>query len=462
MRTIIACQLWCPIANYSLLCSYSNPPGLERWPFCCTQGLIADMNLVAQVSLALFLSVNVVTIYCHGLLAAGPVFTACYYSSLIALLTYVTSKQTIRIHPADYLMLGVILLCGASAITLLPKPRDAALLFISLAAYPATRGLYGTMRGPYFVLVLAIVIVTGTIVTAYAFGQDSIKSHGRPLIFGQYDHLPLQLAILLAIALLSLLTTPAKIILVGLSTAIPIAVFAAAQVRFAFAALIGALILGAIVSRPHRCRMGTIAIIVVVDIFVGALWQFDLTRQYLSLAAESVGTQTQSVESANSVTSLSAPAPPATSPSTSKSSETPPVDLKGAAIPPTSTVLTCPEVNLKNSIEMRKQLYKEVWTSLPEAGLLGIGLGRFPSRSCIGAEPHNSILQAAIETGLLSGISLVVLIFSVSRSLWPFAKENDDALLALCVLSLAFLVTCSYGQFTTDGLLFVALGYGAS
>ena len=123
----------------------------------------------------------------------------------------------------------------------------------------------------------------------------------------------------------------------------------------------------------------------------------------------------------------------------------------------------CEQVNLNNSIDIRKQLYREAISLVPSAGLAGIGLGHFPDHSCLdNTEVHNSILQTAVEIGIPAGILLAALMAVVFRSLWLLAKNSDDALFALCSVTFAVLISFAYGHVTNDALLFATLGYGAA
>ena len=74
----------------------------------------------------------------------------------------------------------------------------------------------------------------------------------------------------------------------------------------------------------------------------------------------------------------------------------------------------------RNTIEIRKQLYREAFQLLlPQLALIRIGLDRFKERpSCLSEknEVHNSALQVAIEFGWPAGIAFSVLMLLAGRT----------------------------------------------
>ena len=95
-----------------------------------------------QVVFALLYSANVVMIFAHGLFGLGSVFTGVYLASLTAFLILVGWWFWRGSNTVDYL---VAALAALFAISLAVHPphdfKPIALLVLSLAAYPAARGL---------------------------------------------------------------------------------------------------------------------------------------------------------------------------------------------------------------------------------------------------------------------------------------------------------------------------------
>jgi hypothetical protein len=387
------------------------------------------MKTAAQVGLALLLGANAVMIFAHGLFGAGSLFSAVYLMGVTGLLLTLGRWSSLTL--ADYLAIALL---AVSVLSVAMHPptgsKEVVLLMLSFAAYPAGRGMADAMLSRTFLTVLAAMIVAGALVTFLAFGTEATEAHGKPMIFGQFDAAPIQFTTLLAFALFALAISRVRIALITVAVAVPIMIFAAAEVRLTFLALIGALLIGSAVAESRR--LVTIAGVVVAFVLVGMICRMDMTMQYIKYAADSLG-----------VPALSAT-----------------IDTAIDPLPPTPAP-RCEQVNTRNSIDIRKQLYKEAFALLPEAGVTGIGLGRFADQSCVNAEVHNSILQSAIELGIPAGLLFAALILAVCRSLWSPAKKSPDALLALCALSFAVLLSLGHGMLTDSGLLFLVLGYGA-
>jgi hypothetical protein len=217
---------------------------------------------------------------------------------------------------------------------------------------------------------------------------------------------------------------------------VPLTVFAAAQVRLALAVLLVSLVFGALVAPPClRRRLAAIAAVAIIAVLAGAFAHKTVTLEYLRYAEETLG-----LRAAPAVTG--------------------PVQIQGEMalrLPAPG----CPEVNLNNSIDIRKRLYAEAFALLPSAGLTGIGLGRFAETACINTEVHNSVLQASLELGWPAGILLAALIVMAARSLYPLARSRGEALFALLALTSAVLLSCGSGSISEDIFLFLMIGYAA-
>lgn len=373
-----------------------------------------------EIALALLISSNVVVVFAHAWLGASSQFTGVYLVATTGILIVLGRWHSLFF--ADLLWLGLCGLVGVSAIQHAPAILECALVILSLAAYPASRGVPGAMQGRAFVLILVVLVGLGSLLTLVAFGTEATKLHGRPLIFGLYDHVLSQFALLLSLLLFAFACSRTKIGLVAPIFVAPSAILAAAQVRFVFVALISVLVLGSTIASQERRRFLAIAGLVIASVLLGAIWKRDATVVYAKYAAQSIG-------------ATASPSPPDAG---------------------------CSAVNANNSVDVRLQIYREAIAVLPEAGLLGIGLGRFAQKSCLGSEVHNTVLQAAIELGIPAGLALVGLIVAVWTSLFRLVGQSFEVLFALCALSFAVMLSTVYGTLASAGFLFMTLGYGVA
>jgi hypothetical protein len=136
----------------------------------------------------------------------------------------------------------------------------------------------------------------------------------------------------------------------------------------------------------------------------------------------------------------------------------------------------CEETN--NSVSMRRTLIRESLQILPSAGLFGIGLSSFAGISCLTRDPHNSILQAAVEFGPLGGLFLALIASFVGFLhflLWrsaeflhayhiglpqqPSAAVALPTCLALLLGSIFIFAGFSFGYFAGFYLFTIVAGY---
>jgi hypothetical protein len=393
-------------------------------------------NNIGQFGLALLVSANAVAVLAHGMFGLGATFTGACYVVPIALLLCVGRWNAVVLTTADYLALCLFLLCALSSAVHPPADlKQAVLLSVSLAAYAAARGLDPPGHGKIFKLALATIVGTGCLATAFALAASS--DDNRPLVFGQYSAAPTSFTILLVISIFALACSRIRFHLIAVAIVAPVVVFAASQVRFALASMVASLVIGAIAAPRLRRRLVLIAGIVTIFVLAGMGARLHTSTVFLAYAADSFNLPKLAKVLNSNLSASSALSAPTTE--------------------------RCGQINLNNSIDIRKQLYREAISLVPSAGLAGIGLGRFVDHSCLdGTEVHNSMLQMAVEIGIPAGILLAALMAVVFRSLWPLAESSNDALFALCWVSFAVLLSFAYGHVTNDTLLFVTLGYGSA
>jgi hypothetical protein len=333
---------------------------------------------------------------------------------------------------ADRLALAFAAACAISVALHPPSdPKQIVLFVLSLSAYAAARGIPGAMQEHAFFIAAGLIAGSGSILIAVSIEPEQFK----PEIFG-FNHGAVQLATLHALLVLALVCSRLHLALVAIVTSLPLMVFAAAQVRLVLAVLLASLTLGAFVAPPGlRRRLAAIAAVSFIAVLAGGVARQTATLEYLRHAAEALNL--------------------GVAPYVTKRLRLPGEMAFRVPAP------GCPEVNLNNSIDIRKRLYVEAFALLPSAGLTGIGLGRFADISCVNAEVHNSLLQAWLELGWPAAMLLAALIVVAAGSLYPLARARGDALFALLALSFAVLLSCGSGVISQDIFLFLMIGYAA-
>jgi hypothetical protein len=277
---------------------------------------------------------------------------------------------------------------------------------------------------------VAIIVAIGVIATLISILRPD--AHGAALIFG-FDHGAAQFSTLVAILIFAFACSSRPLFPLSMAIFLSVAVFVAAQVHFTFLALLATLSGGAIISPTRLRRFIVISAVIVAAIVAGSISRGPKAEEFVEHFKEAL-------LSRGDITSIQEP---------------------GALIP-RSAAVGCPEVNLNNSLDVRKRLYKEAFALLPSAGLTGFGLDRFKELSCIGTQVHNQILQTAIEFGIPAGCVLVLALFLVLASLLRLAPTEPEALFALLSLTFAVLISCVYGLVSDSDFLFLTLGYASA
>jgi hypothetical protein len=393
---------------------------------------------MAALLFVLVASTGAILVLCHGILHTGSGFTAAFISlSTIGLLLFGRWRD-FRFTLSDALFAAF---AGSAAASLAINgfaagPGELALLMLSLAAYPASRLFANGEIRPSFIWGTGLIVAVGVVVTTLALVAQWNSRHGKPMVFGEFDAAPTQFLTslgLLLIAVVCFEMTVRRTMIIASLSFLPVAVFAASQVRFTFIAIAGGLALAAVFS-GSRDRKAIGAIMLVMFVAIGAgLW----TRS---------GTSVKFLrhEMADK-----------------------PIVLASAdnafLIPVVRNWLEgCPEVDGDNSIAIRKKIYQEAWDILPLAGPFGIGLDGFMKKSCIpDAEVHNSLLQVMIEFGWLTGAAFALLLIIAFGSLIPLARTSSEARFVLCSLAYLVLLTMAHGRISRDAVLFLFLGYAA-
>jgi hypothetical protein len=417
-----------------------------------------------QTSLALLISSVPLTILVAGLLGktSNSVVTAALLFGPIVGLLCSSRWSNFRLNEVDAFFVVFVTTAIASMMANgLPPLKSLAMFALSLAAYPACR--FGSERREpsSFLWITSAIVLVGTIASAVALITQWNDPHGKPLIFGMFDHggavFLSSLAFLIIFLVVEKDLSAKKAIIVSAAITIPIVVFAASQVRFTFAALGFVLLLSSlIVRKTQRSQVRIVIAALVLSVFVGIISRHnDITTQLLQEIGVAVLEKKPARIPAGSASSAGAnTADPATISYTVAAHQ---IKTVLEHLGPTSA--ECEEAD--NSISMRRTLMKESFYVLPEVGPFGIGLSAFAGISCLTRDPHNSILQAAIEFGFVGGLSLVLIILSVIRGLWVIPKNRPEVDFVLCSFVFVTIEDMAHGHLIYEMLFFAFAGYGS-
>lgn len=407
-------------------------------------------------------------------LLGNSIFTGLFLSGSTVLVWFLTVRKDVAVSIPDYMFAGFVAVVIGSVLSngMTAEPKEYVLLTLTLLAYPACRFISASdlARGrDGFAGFLAIAAVGGTIVTFAGLAQEWGGFRSKPLIFG-FDALPiftLQALSYLILAVLMMRQLSARqTLLFSLLLIIPLATSASALVRFTFVALVMALAVGAILSSAWRRKNILIVIAaIVLSVAVGFGSRPQHVARYLGYAIG--GGQTDPAASAPKTSE--APAAPKTNEapaapradSTSTRVQQPVAPVKQQNRAPSCTTET--NVNLQNSIAIRKVLLLDAAFMLPGAGFLGYGLDGFMKVTCMaGHEMHNSALQAVVEFGWLGGILFSALVVTSLWSILRFAKGDAASRFVMCGLTFAVLLCLVHGRLSREAALFAWIGTVAS
>jgi O-antigen ligase/polysaccharide polymerase Wzy-like membrane protein len=421
-----------------------------------------------SVLFAILLSVGPIAVLAHGLAGTGSTITGLLMAAPIAGLLVLARWREFTPDLCDVLFVlfcfGIALSFAANGVV---APKEAALLALSLAAYPAARlaPRHGAISTG-FVVVTGAVVAVGAIVTVIALAGQWNDHHGKPLVFGEYDAAPAQFTITLGFLVLALASTELnwrRTAWISILAGVPTAIFAASIVRYSFVVIVVALIVEIVAARARQRKfIAVILCATIVSVAVGVTVRSSTTLRFAKLAEEALSSQPAAPGNTESPApaASAAPAPAASDPASAASGA---VATQATAPAPAPPQASCPSIDLDNSIIIRQQLYKDAFALLPKAGLTGLGLDSFPERSCLkGFQVHNSILQVIIEFGWLAGVFLILIIYhTTGRRMFSLARINGEARFVLCSLVFTLMLSMAHGRISRDITLFLFLGYAA-
>jgi hypothetical protein len=324
--------------------------------------------------------------------------------------------------------------------------KEAALLILTLAAYPAARLFAGTGLKITFVFASFSIVAIGASVTTFELINQWNSFNDKPLLFGMFaagGNFVVSLGILL-IALTCIDMTTRQRVAAFFLTIPATVIFASSMVRLTFIAILASLVIVTFLSAPNTRRQIAIVILVVLlAISTGLFARSQKTTLLAGYAANGVKTASQLMIAAVAPSDLQ-PKPPG------------PKEDK-------TTLPSCSsKFNFDDTIDIRIGLLRDALELVKESGLFGIGLDGFIRRSCIPTTAvHNSFLQAAIEFGWMAGIALLALVGLASFYILPLARSDAEVRFALCSLVCITIVTLGSGRTSRDGLLFLFLGFAA-
>ncbi|MFK4522192.1 hypothetical protein ABIF90_000173 [Bradyrhizobium japonicum] len=384
------------------------------------------------LALACFISSGSILTFAHEFLGVSSIFTAAFLMGTTVALFLLGNWRPLAVQAAD-IAFGIFLAGTAISIALngFSDAKEFVLFALALAAYPAGRVFAGGSVEPTFTFVSAAIIAIGaiTILAAINAGPGYVDSIGKVFVFGNYGAAPLHFAATLAFAIAALVARPltmAQAVRVALVVVPPTAIIAAAMVRFSFVAILAMLAVAAFpLTTKDRRALAVFAGALVFAVAVGQIIRPSTAALFLKFGMESLG-----------------------------------VSNKEQVAQP-----GCVGVDERNTIEIRKQLYREAFQLLPQSALVGIGLDRFKERpSCLSEknEVHNSALQVAIEFGWPAGIAFSVLMLLAGRTALLRAPASQEARFALCALTFMFCMSMGHGTVSRDAHLFLFLGYAVS
>ncbi|MCK1660584.1 O-antigen ligase family protein [Bradyrhizobium sp. 151] len=413
---------------------------------------VSSRAFLRGLSLACFVSSGPILMFAHEFFGTSSVFTAAFLGGTTLALLLLGNWKSLSVHTAD--LAFCVFLAGTTVSIALhgfSDSKELALLALTVAAYPAGRVFAGAPIEPTFTIISATIVVIGaiTILAAINAGPGYVDSVGKVFVFGKYGAAQLYFAVALAVTIAALVArslTLKQAVGVAVAAALPTAIIAAAMVRFSFVSIMGLLAVAAIFSSAKdRKALAVVAGVLVLAIMAGHFSRPITAALFMKSGVDSLGLGNAEITSPPlpaAALQAAAPAQPPAMPAQSR----------------------CAGVDQTNTIEIRKQLYREAFQLLPQTMLIGVGLDRFMHASCLVEknEVHNSVLQVAVEFGWPASIAFLIVALLAGQSALSRAPSSQEARFALCVLTFLFCMSMAHGRISRDAQLFLFLGYAVS
>ncbi|MEH2518990.1 hypothetical protein V1279_004563 [Bradyrhizobium sp. AZCC 1610] len=363
--------------------------------------------------------------------SGGPLVTASILVGSILAAAALNRYRDFRIIDVDLLFATFCLAIVVSfALNGYGDLKEAGLLFLSLLAYLVGRFAPTGMRRTSFTLLTAVIVFIGAGATFISLATQTAALF-KPIVFGS-DHSAIVFLSSLSFLIIALASTEMSHrqgIVIAMFLALPLGIFAAAQVRFTFVALAATMVSMLLLSRRGQRQFSfAICFVIALAAGIGLASRFQTTSTYLKMVLEpsSMMTREDSLQGALPATAC----------------------LGGASA--------------GNSFVVRKVLLRDALKAIPSSGFFGTGLASFPSMTCVpNSEPHNSFLQATIEFGWLGGLALLGLTFLALRQLVPLVRIDSEARFVFGSLVFVVVLDLAHGILSRDTLLFLFAGYAA-
>ena len=385
-----------------------------------------------NIVLAVFASGASIMVLFNGAAGAAgnQTFTALITGGPILALLLFSDWRGFKLNAVDVLFAAFFLTAAVSLLRNgLPATKDTVLFAMSLAAYPAIRLVPIGQWSSAFALVTALIVAVGATSTAFALYSQWDEFVGHPVVLG-FGHAATVFLTSLSFLILALASSGAlnrkRTALICAAIALPLAIFAASQVRFTFLALAIALACTFLFSsRVQRLHVIAIMLVAAVSIAAGLTSRHKVSLAYLDHLLWVV-----SVVQAAETSTL------------------PPEECLDGGSP-------------NNSIAIRRALLRDGIKAVPSSGWFGTGLSSFIEKTCAKMDAHNSILQASVEFGWLGGLLMSLMIAATLWQLWPFAGASCETRFVMASFIFVVVIDLAHGHLTGDGMLFLFTGYAA-
>jgi len=421
--------------------------------------LVRDRQTIFGAVFAAFISSHAALVLLFGFAGSlgNAIFTGLFLSLTTAVIWFLTFRNDFAVSALDYIFVGLVavILCSVLSNGLTAEPKEYVLLILTLFAYPAcrfirvddlTRGRHG------FDFVQAVLVVIGTAATIAALVGQWNGFRSKPIIFG-FDGAAIyflqSLSYLVFSVLIARQLTAFRAFLFFFLLIIPMAIFAASMVRFVFVALVGTLVLATYLGFWRRKNILIVVAAIVIGIAAGFVSRSTHVLRYSTYAMGA--DQIDSTRTPQPENQLSRPQTAPTGVPTGKQA------TRSQALAPSCS--TDANVNMQNSIAIRKVLLYDAAFMLPSAGLFGHGLDGFMRKSCLtGHQIHNSFVQAFVEFGWLGGILFAMLVAKSWWSILKVARRDAASRFAFCCLTFVVLLCLAHGRFSREAVVFAWIG----
>jgi hypothetical protein len=427
--------------------------------------LVRDRQTIFGAVFAAFISSHAALVLLFGLTGSlgNAIFTGLFLSLTTAVIWFLTFRNDFAVSALDYLFAGLVAVIVSSVLTngLTAEPKEYVLLILTLSAYPAcrfirvgdlTRGRYG------FDFIQAVLVLLGTAVTVVALVGQWNGFRAKPIILG-FDGAAIyflqSLSYLVFSVLIARQLTAFRAFLFFGLLIVPMAIFAASFVRFVFIALIATLFIATYLRFWQRKNILIVVAAIVLGIAVGSVSRSAHVVRFFTYAvgADQVDL-TRAPQQEDQVSRAQTGSSGATDPSGAPSGNQ---ATPSQALPPSCS--TDANVNLQNSLAIRRVLLHDAAFMLPSTGLFGHGLDAFMRKSCLaGHQIHNSFLQAFVEFGWLGGILFAMLVVKSLWSILKVARRDSASRFVFCCLTFVVLLCLAHGRFSREAVVFAWIG----